>query len=340
MGFQDCKVFIHSVDAQSSANGGITILVIGEMSNQDGPWRKFVQSFFLAEQPNGYFVHNDIFRFLREDTYDNEDQPIESENVSHDTEPTAPAAVPAAPPAPHQPTPAPTPPPAFDPQPPSPVPAYDHHSSVVDEPAPVPVPEPTPQVPDSESESQPQANGIHQEGPDSKASQVPLEEPVLTQPDPQPVSTANETLLPAPSAPDPPLTYQQQQQQPQSSTQPVPVQVAPAPAPAPAPSAPKTWANLAATNPKKWGSAVAQESRGTTEVPAASTPPGSGTHTPATPHGHGAHRGPSGQHSHAHGSGREHPAVVAAQNVTTAQCFVKVRHLPLLFLFISCLPNP
>ena len=31
--FQDCKVFIHSVDAQSSANGGIIIQVIGEMSN-------------------------------------------------------------------------------------------------------------------------------------------------------------------------------------------------------------------------------------------------------------------------------------------------------------------
>ncbi|KAJ2927995.1 hypothetical protein H1R20_g9097, partial [Candolleomyces eurysporus] len=68
IGFQDCKVFIHSVDAQSSANGGIVIQVIGEMSNRNEPWRKFVQTFFLAEQPNGYFVLNDIFRFLKEES--------------------------------------------------------------------------------------------------------------------------------------------------------------------------------------------------------------------------------------------------------------------------------
>ena len=62
IGFQDCKVYIHSVDAQSSAAGGIIIQVIGEMSNKGEPWRKFAQTFFLAEQPNGYFVLNDIFR--------------------------------------------------------------------------------------------------------------------------------------------------------------------------------------------------------------------------------------------------------------------------------------
>ncbi|KAJ2989575.1 hypothetical protein NUW54_g8741 [Trametes sanguinea] len=70
IGFQDCKVFIHSVDAQSSANGGIIIQVIGEMSNKGEAWRKFVQTFFLAEQPNGYFVLNDIFRFLKEESVD------------------------------------------------------------------------------------------------------------------------------------------------------------------------------------------------------------------------------------------------------------------------------
>ena len=89
MGFQDCKVFIHSVDAQSSANGGITILVIGEMSNHGGPWRKFVQSFFLAEQPNGYFVLNDMFRFLKEET-------VEADDASEvDSAAAAPEAAPA-----------------------------------------------------------------------------------------------------------------------------------------------------------------------------------------------------------------------------------------------------
>lgn len=37
------------------------------MSNRNGPWRKFAQTFFLAQQQSGYFVLNDIFRYLRDD---------------------------------------------------------------------------------------------------------------------------------------------------------------------------------------------------------------------------------------------------------------------------------
>ena len=116
IGFKDCKVFIHSVDAQSSADGGIIIQVIGEMSNQGEPWRKFVQTFFLAEQPNGYFVLNDIFRFLKEETVEYEPTD-ETESSVPDT-----AAVQEPPQAPATPAPAPPPPPA--------------------EPEPVPEPEP------------------------------------------------------------------------------------------------------------------------------------------------------------------------------------------------------
>jgi hypothetical protein len=43
------------------------------MSNRGEPWRKFVQTFFLAEQPNGYFVLNDIFRFLKEETVESDE---------------------------------------------------------------------------------------------------------------------------------------------------------------------------------------------------------------------------------------------------------------------------
>jgi hypothetical protein len=90
------------------------------------------------------------------------------------------------------------------------------------------------------------------------------------------------------------------------------------PAPAPAPAAPKTWAHLAATNPKKWGSAVAQESRGTSEVPAASSStPGSGTQTPVSHHGPGAR--------HQQQQREPHPLYLAATNVSNALCFVKVR---------------
>lgn len=49
------------------------------MSNKAAPHRKFVQTFVLAEQPNGYFVLNDIFRYINEEEEEegpeNEDPP-------------------------------------------------------------------------------------------------------------------------------------------------------------------------------------------------------------------------------------------------------------------------
>lgn len=67
LNLNDCMVKVSSVDSMSSANNGIIVQVLGEMSNQGTEARKFAQTFFLAEQPNGYYVLNDIFRFLRED---------------------------------------------------------------------------------------------------------------------------------------------------------------------------------------------------------------------------------------------------------------------------------
>ncbi|MCJ1286648.1 hypothetical protein MMC26_005994 [Xylographa opegraphella] len=63
---QDCKVRVSNVDSQASFKN-IVVQVIGEMSNKAAPHRKFVQTFVLAEQPNGYFVLNDIFRYIAED---------------------------------------------------------------------------------------------------------------------------------------------------------------------------------------------------------------------------------------------------------------------------------
>lgn len=64
--FQDCKVRISNVDAQGSVDN-IVIQVIGETSNKSGEPRKFVQTFILAQQPSGYFVLNDILRFIKEE---------------------------------------------------------------------------------------------------------------------------------------------------------------------------------------------------------------------------------------------------------------------------------
>lgn len=61
--FQECKVRVLNVDSQASF-ANILISVIGEISNKSEPSRKFIQTFVLAEQPNGYYVLNDIFRYL------------------------------------------------------------------------------------------------------------------------------------------------------------------------------------------------------------------------------------------------------------------------------------
>ncbi|KAL8999502.1 MAG: hypothetical protein Q9169_001707 [Polycauliona sp. 2 TL-2023] len=66
---QDCKVRVSNVDSQESFKN-IVVQVIGEMSNKAAPHRKFVQTFVLAEQPNGYFVLNDIFRYIEEEDED------------------------------------------------------------------------------------------------------------------------------------------------------------------------------------------------------------------------------------------------------------------------------
>ena len=60
---QDCKVRVLNVDSQESLKN-ILVQVIGEMSNKTEPHRKFVQSFVLAEQPSGYYVLNDVFRYI------------------------------------------------------------------------------------------------------------------------------------------------------------------------------------------------------------------------------------------------------------------------------------
>ncbi|KAF7190125.1 putative G3BP-like protein [Pseudocercospora fuligena] len=64
--FQDCKVRVTNVDSQAS-DTNIVIQVIGELSNRGQPHRKFTQTFVLATQTNGYFVLNDIFRYLVEE---------------------------------------------------------------------------------------------------------------------------------------------------------------------------------------------------------------------------------------------------------------------------------
>ncbi|KAM5351306.1 hypothetical protein ACJ41O_004029 [Fusarium nematophilum] len=98
--FQDCKVRVSNVDSQASFDN-IVIQVIGETSNKAGEPKKFVQTFVLAQQPSGYFVLNDILRYIDEESDDESaaapEEPVEEAPAAE--EPAAPAE-PAEPEAP------------------------------------------------------------------------------------------------------------------------------------------------------------------------------------------------------------------------------------------------
>ncbi|KAK9138409.1 hypothetical protein Sjap_009003 [Stephania japonica] len=69
LGYSDYLAEIKTVDAQESYNGGVLVLVTGYLTGKDGVKRNFTQSFFLAPQDRGYFVLNDIFRYVEDDQY-------------------------------------------------------------------------------------------------------------------------------------------------------------------------------------------------------------------------------------------------------------------------------
>ncbi|XP_021814196.1 putative G3BP-like protein [Prunus avium] len=64
---------IVTVDAQESYNGGVFVLVTGFLTGKDNIRKKFTQSFFLAPQDVGYFVLNDVFRYVDDSTPQNGD---------------------------------------------------------------------------------------------------------------------------------------------------------------------------------------------------------------------------------------------------------------------------
>ena len=55
-----------SVHAQDSIANSVVIGVVGLLS-QDGTMKRFSQTFLLAPQAIGFYVHNDFFQFLISD---------------------------------------------------------------------------------------------------------------------------------------------------------------------------------------------------------------------------------------------------------------------------------
>lgn len=178
--FQDCKVRVLNVDSQASFDN-ILITVIGEISNKSEPSRKFVQTFVLAEQPNGYYVLNDIFRYL----VDEDDEVV--------NEQTAPAVVEEqAPPAPVEVAPE--------------VAPAQVESQVTNEPAATKVDEKLEQAEANgevvePTEAQTQVNGKATQ-PEEPVSEVPVEAPAAKTekplaPEPSPVSPASKVVTTA-----------------------------------------------------------------------------------------------------------------------------------------------
>ncbi|KAL5582154.1 hypothetical protein UlMin_014596 [Ulmus minor] len=81
--YKEYKAEIKTADAQKSYNEGVTVLVTGCLTGKDNLQRKFAQSFFLAPQDNGFFVLNDVFRYVENGELF-EHHPV---NGVHDAEP-------------------------------------------------------------------------------------------------------------------------------------------------------------------------------------------------------------------------------------------------------------
>ncbi|XP_052179513.1 nuclear transport factor 2-like isoform X2 [Diospyros lotus] len=64
LGYGNYKAEIKTADAQGSYMEGVIVLVTGCLTGKDDVKRKFAQTFFLAPQEKGYFVLNDVFRYV------------------------------------------------------------------------------------------------------------------------------------------------------------------------------------------------------------------------------------------------------------------------------------
>uniref|UniRef100_A0A803M0R5 Uncharacterized protein n=1 Tax=Chenopodium quinoa TaxID=63459 RepID=A0A803M0R5_CHEQI len=67
LNYKDYVAEIKTADAQLSLGGGVIVLVTGYMTGKDNVKKKFAQSFFLAPQEKGFFVLNDVFRYVEDE---------------------------------------------------------------------------------------------------------------------------------------------------------------------------------------------------------------------------------------------------------------------------------
>ncbi|BGP24222.1 RAN protein binding protein [Rhodotorula toruloides] len=271
---EDCKVYISNVDSQSSAEGGIIVQVLGELSNANGPWRKFVQTFFLAEQPNGYFVLNDICRYIKEEGDESSETPTPAAQhpAAHDA---APASVQSI---------------LFDDK------ANLFTNDTEEQTQAQAVPEQShgddsftfhardfPSVTTNGISSEQLPAETHPEHPDAIAdAPEPAASPeaVEAEPTAEESTPAQPEKAEAPADANAPAAEQAPVEQPEMSevaSPPAPASAsaaasASAPAPAAPAPAPKSWASLAASNSTKWGR-LSNDSKGVSSAASSAPPP-------------------------------------------------------------------
>ncbi|KAI7743743.1 hypothetical protein M8C21_017712, partial [Ambrosia artemisiifolia] len=86
LNYDEFRAEIKSVDAQESLSGGVNVLVTGCLTGKDNVLKKFTQSFFLAPQDKGYYVLNDMFRYM-EDALHNDEKSVPIEDVEDSINP-------------------------------------------------------------------------------------------------------------------------------------------------------------------------------------------------------------------------------------------------------------
>uniref|UniRef100_A0A3B3U321 GTPase activating protein (SH3 domain) binding protein 1 n=1 Tax=Poecilia latipinna TaxID=48699 RepID=A0A3B3U321_9TELE len=89
LSFRDCHTKIRHVDAHATLNEGVVVQVMGELSNNMQPMRKFMQTFVLAPEgtvANKFYVHNDVFRYQDEVFGDSDSEPPEEPAAPGDEE--------------------------------------------------------------------------------------------------------------------------------------------------------------------------------------------------------------------------------------------------------------
>lgn len=87
LNFRDCHAKILQVDAHETLESAVVVQVIGELSNNGLPMRRFMQTFVLAPQsPKKYYVRNDIFRYQDEEVFTEDDETENNALTEVDTE--------------------------------------------------------------------------------------------------------------------------------------------------------------------------------------------------------------------------------------------------------------